>query len=142
MSVDLDNVRGVAWAIVLGKTGHSALLQLLDPLDFSLETIADIDGEAWVFGVEDVSFGAPLKGVGMGFDEVLEPIDPTVEFPYFGDMVVFPLLDRFEQGLGDALQGVRVEVGAAVKDVSGRSGRDGVVGKCVPRGDGDRRWGA
>ena len=33
-------------------------------------------------------------------------------------MVGFSLFDCFEQGLGNALQGVGVEVGAAVEDVS------------------------
>ena len=76
----------------------------------------------------------------MSFDEVLQPVDPGIELPYFGRMVVLPLFDCFEQGFGDALQGVGVEVSAAVKDVSGRSRRGGVVGESVSRGDGDRRW--
>ena len=58
----------------------------------------------------------------MGFDEVFQPVDSGVELPYFGHVVVLSLFDCFEQGFGDALQGIGVEVSAAVKDVSGRSG--------------------
>ena len=122
LSVDLDDMGGVARTVIFGEAGHRALLQLFDPLDFSLEAVADVDSESRVFGVKDISLGAALERIGVCFDEIFESIDPTVELPYFGHMVIFPLLDRFEQRLGDALQGVGVKVGAAVKDVSGRSG--------------------
>ena len=118
------------------------MLQLLDPLDFSLKAVADVDGEPRILGVEDISFRTALEGVGVCLDEVFKSIDSTIELSYLGHMIIFSLFDCFEQGFGDALQGVGVEIGAAVKDVSGRSGRDGVVGKSVPRGDRNRRWGA
>ena len=140
LGVDFDDMGSVTRTVVFGEAGHCALLQLFDPLDFSLEAVADVDGESRVFGVKDIPLGAALEGIGVCFDEIFESIDPTVEFPYFGHVVVFPLLDCFEQRLGDTLQGVRVKVGAAVKDVSGRSGRDGVVGEYVTRGNGDGRW--
>ena len=122
LSVDLDDVGGVSRAVVFGEAGHRALLQLLDPFDFLLKSVADIDGKPRIFGVEDIPLGASLEGVGMGFDEVLEPIDSRVELAYFSCVVVLPLLDCFEQCFGDPLQGVGVKVSAAVKDVSGRSG--------------------
>ena len=106
-------------AVVLGKACHRALLQLFDPFDLSLKTIADIDGEPGVFGIEDVSLGALLESVGVSLNEIFEPVDPTIEFSYLGHVVVFSLFDRLEQRLGDALQGVGVEVSAAVEDVSG-----------------------
>ena len=77
----------------------------------------------------------------MGFNEVFESIDPRIELAYLGRVVVFSLLNRLEQRFGNTLQGIGVKVGAAVKDVSGRSGRDGVVGKRVSGGDRDRRRG-
>ena len=138
LSVDLDDVGGVAWAVVLGEAGHGTLLQLFDPFNFSLKAVADIDGEAWVLGVENIPLRAPLEGVSVGLDEVFKSIDPRIELAYFGCVVILSLLDRFEQGFDNALQGVGVKVGTAVKDISGRSGRDGVVGECVPRGDGNR----
>ena len=110
---------GVARTVIFGETGHCTLFQLLDPFDFSLEAVTDVDGESRVFGVKDIPLGASLEGVSVCFDEVFESIDPTIELPYFSHMVVLPLLDRFEQRFGDALQSVGVEVGAAVKDVSG-----------------------
>ena len=122
LGINFDNVRGVARAVVFGETGHSALLQLLDPLDFSLEAVADIDGETQVFGVEDVPLRASLEGVGVGFDKVFESIDSGIELSYFGHVVILPLFDCFEQGFSDSLQGIGVEVGAAVEDVSGRAG--------------------
>ena len=141
LSVDLDDVGSVARTVVFGKAGHGALLQLLDPFDLPLKAIADIDGEPGVFGVEDIPLGASLEGVGVGFDEVFESVDPGVELAYFGCMVVLSLFNCFEQGFGDSLQGVRVKIGAAVKDVGGRAGRDGVVSD-VSRWDGNGRWGA
>ena len=33
LSIDFDDVRSVAWTVIFGEAGHSALLQLLDPLD-------------------------------------------------------------------------------------------------------------
>ena len=122
LSVDLDDVGGVARTVILGETGHSALFQLFDPLDLSLKAIANVDGEPGIFGVKDVSLGASLKGVGVSFDEVLELVDSGVELPYFGCVIIFSLFNCLEQGFGDPLQGIRVEVGAAVKDVSSRSG--------------------
>ena len=119
LSVDLDDVGSVAWAVVLGEAGHGTLLQLFDPFNFSLKAVADIDGEAWVLGVENIPLRASLEGVGVGFDEVFKSIDPRIELAYLGRMVIFSLFDRFEQCFGDPLQGVRVKIGAAVKDVSG-----------------------
>ena len=133
LSIDLDDVRGVARTVVFGEAGHSALLQLFDPFDFPLQTVADVDGEPWVLGVKDISFGAALEGVGMRLNEVFEPIDPAVEFPHLSRVVVFSLLNCFEQRLGDTLQGVGVKVSAAVENVSGRTGRDRVVGEGVSR---------
>ena len=94
------------------------MLQLFDPFDFSLETVADVDGEPRIFGVEDIPLRASLEGIGVGFDEILESIDSSVELAHFGHVIVFSLLNCFEQRLGDALQGVGVEVGAAVEDIS------------------------
>ena len=121
----------VPGTVVFSEAGDRTLLQLFDPFDFPLKAIADIDGEAWIFSVENIPLRASLESVGVGFDEVFEPIDPGVELAYFGCMVVFSLFNCFEQRLGDALQGVGVEVSAAVEDVSGRTGRDGVVGEDV-----------
>ena len=109
----------VAWTVVLGEAGHSTLLQLFDPFDFSLKAVADIDGEPGIFGVEDIPLRASLEGVGVGLDEVFESVDPGVELAYFGCVVILSLFDRFKQRLGDALQGVGVEVSTAVEDVSG-----------------------
>ena len=96
MGIDFNDVGGISRAVIFGKAGHRALLQLFDPFDFSLEAVADIDGKTRVLGVEDVPLRAALKGVGVGFDEVLESIDPRIELAYFGRVVVFPLFDRFE----------------------------------------------
>ena len=119
LSVDLDDVGSVARAVVFGEAGHSTLLQLFDPLNLPLKAIADVDGESGILGIEDIPLRASLEGVGMGFNEVFEPVDSGVELAHFGRVVVFSLFDRFEQGLGDALQGVGVKVGTTVEDVSG-----------------------
>ena len=55
----------------------------------------------------------------MGFDKILELGNSGVELSDLGDVIGFPLFNCFEQGFGDALQGVGVEVGAAVQNVSG-----------------------
>ena len=110
---------GISRAVVFGKTGHRTLLQLFDPFDFPLKAVADINGEAWVLGVEDISFGAALEGIGVSFDEVLKSGDPGIELSYLGHMVGFSLFDCFEQRLGNALEGVGVEVSAAIQDVGG-----------------------
>ena len=119
LGVNFDDVRGVSGTVVFSETGHRSLLQLFDPFDLPLKAVADVDGETRVLGVEDVPLGASLEGIGVGFDEVLKSVDPGVELSYFGCMVVLPLFDCFEQSFGDALQGVGVEVGAAVENVSG-----------------------
>ena len=119
LGVNFDDMGGVSGTVVFGEAGHRTLLQLFDPLDLSLEAIADVDSETWVFGVEDISLGASLKGVGVGLDKVLESVDAGVELPYLSRVIVLSLFDRFEQRFGNPLQGVRVEIGAAVKDVSG-----------------------
>ena len=108
----------VSGTVVFGEACHSSLLQLFDPLDLPLKTVADVNGEPGVFGVENVSLRAAFKGVGVGLDEVFKSIDPAVKLAYFGHVVVLSLLDRLEQRFGDALQGVGVKVGAAVENVS------------------------
>ena len=118
MGVDFDDVGSVAWTVVFGEAGHGTLFQLFDPFDLPLKAVADIDGKPWVLGIEDISFGASLEGVGMGLDQVFESVDPGVELSYFSGMIVFSLFNCFEQGFGDALQGVGVEIGTAVEDVS------------------------
>ena len=118
LGVDFDNVRGVCRTVIFGEAGHRSLLQLLDPLNLSLQTIADVDCKPRILSVENVSFGASLEGVSVGFDEVLQSGDPSVKLQYFGGMVGLSLFNSLEQCLGDALQGVGVEVGAAVQDVS------------------------
>ena len=119
MGIDFDDVGGISGAVVFGETGHRTLLQLFDPLDLSLKAVADVDGEAWILGVENIPLGASLEGIGVGFDKVFKSVDSGVELPYFSRVIIFSLLDRFEQCFGDSLQGVGVEVGAAVEDVSG-----------------------
>ena len=131
LGINFDDVGGVSRAIVFGEAGHSALLQLLDPLDFPLEPVADVDSESRIFGVEDIPLGASLEGVGVGLDEVFESVDSGVELAYLGCVIVFSLFNCFEQRLGDALQGVGVEIGAAIEDVSGRAGRNGVISEGV-----------
>ena len=79
------------------------MLQLFDPFNFSLKAVADIDSEPGVFDVKDIPLRASLEGVGMGFDEIFESIDSSVELAHFGRMIVFSLLDCFEQCFGDAL---------------------------------------
>ena len=111
-------MRGVPRTVVFGEAGHCPLLQLLDPLNLSLQTIADVNCKPWILGIEDVSFGAPLEGISMGFDEVFQSGDSSVELQHFGSVVGLPLFNGFEQRLSNALQGVGVEVGAAVQDVS------------------------
>ena len=140
LSVDFDDVWGVARAVVFGEASHRTLLQLFDPLDLPLKAVADVDGEPWILGVEDIPLGASLEGVGVGFDQVFKSVDSGVELSHFSSVVVLPLLDCFEQGFGNALQGIGVEVGAAVEDVSSRAGRDRVVGESVTGWNGDRRW--
>ena len=86
----------VSRTVVFSETGHCALLQLFDPLDFLLEAIANVDSEPWVFGVEDVSLWAALEGVGVSSNQVFESGDPGIKFQYFGGVVSFPLFDCFE----------------------------------------------
>ena len=116
------------------------MFQLFDPFDLPLKAVANIDGKSWVLGIEDIPLGASLESVGVGFDQIFESVDPGVELSYFGGMIVFSLFNCFEQGFGDALQGVRVEIGAAVEDVSSRAGRDRVVGESMTGRNGNRRW--
>ena len=96
LSVDLDDVGSVARAVVLGEAGHGALLQLFDPFDLPLKAVADVDSKSGILGIEDIPLRASLEGVGVGFDEVFESVDSSVELAHFGHVIVFPLLDCFE----------------------------------------------
>ena len=117
LSVNFDDVRSVSGAVLFGVTRHRALLQLLDPFDLPFKAIADVDSESRVFGVENVPLRATLERLGMLLDQVFKSIDPLVELLDFGFVKVFSLFKCLEQRLGDALQGVRVEVGAHVENV-------------------------
>ena len=110
-------MRGVPGAVIFGETGHRALFQLFDPLDFPLKTVADVNGESWILGVENIPLGATFEGVSVSFDEVLKSGDSSIELPYFGHMVGLSLLDRFEKCFSDTLQCIGVKIGAAVEDV-------------------------
>ena len=103
LSVDLDDVGGVSGTILFSVACHRALLQLFDPLNLSLEAVADVDGEPREPGVENVPFRAAFESVGMFLHEFFESDDPTVEPLYLGLVIVFTLLNCFEQRLGDAL---------------------------------------
>ena len=80
LSIDFDDVGGVARTVVFGEAGNCALLQLFDPFDLALEAVADVNGEPGVFGVEDVSLRAVLEGVGVGLDQIFESDDTGIEF--------------------------------------------------------------
>ena len=86
----------VSRATIFGEASHRALLQLFDPLDFPLKTVADVDSEPRVFCVEDVPLWATLKGVGVSLDKVFESVDPGIELPYFSGMVVLSVFNRLE----------------------------------------------
>ena len=60
LSVDFDDVGSIPGTVLFGVARHCALLQLFDPLDLSLKTVADVDGERGVFGVENVPLWATL----------------------------------------------------------------------------------
>ena len=107
----------VSRAIVFGIARNRALLQLLDPLNLALKAVADIDSERGVFGIENVPLWAAFEGLSVLLDEIFESDDPTVEFLYLGLVVFFSLFEGLEQRLGDALQGVGVEIGAHVENV-------------------------
>ena len=62
LSIDLDDMGSVAWTVIFGEAGHCALLQLFDPFDFPLQSVANVDGEPRVLGVKDIPFGAALEG--------------------------------------------------------------------------------
>ena len=79
LGIDFDDMGSVPGTVIFGETGHSTLLQLLDPFDFSLQAIADVDSEPWVFGVKDISLGTTFEGVGVGFDKVFKSGDLGVE---------------------------------------------------------------
>ena len=96
LGVNFDDVGSISRAVVLGEAGHRTLLQLFNPLDFSLKAIADVDGEARVLGIENIPLGASLEGVGVGFNEIFESVDSSVELAYLGRVVVFPLFDGSE----------------------------------------------
>ena len=129
---------GISGSVVFGVACHRTLLQLFDPFDFPLKAVADIDGERRVLGIENVPFRAAFEGLSVLLEEVLEPVDPAIKLLHLGLMVGLALFDGFEQRLGDALEGVGVKVGAHVEYVSGRAGRDGVIGGGVSRRDRDR----
>ena len=80
LGVNFDNVRGVSRTVIFGEAGHRSLLQLFDPFDFSLQTVADVDSETWVFGVKNVPLRAAFEGVGVGLDKVFESEDSSIEF--------------------------------------------------------------
>ena len=79
------------------------MLQLLDPLDLLLKAVANVDGEIWVLGVENIPLRASFEGVSVGFDEVFESVDSGIELPHFGRVIILSLFDRFEQCLGNPL---------------------------------------
>ena len=118
LSVDFDDVGSVSGAVFFGVARHCALLQLFDPLDLSLKAVADVDGERRVLGVENVPLWAAFESVGVFLDQVFKSVDPTVELLYLDPVVILSLLESFEQRPGDALQGVGVEVGTHVENVS------------------------
>ena len=96
LSIDFDDVGGISGTVVFGEAGHRALFQLFDPLDFSLQTVADVDSEPGILGIENIPLRASLEGVGVSFDEIFKSVDSRIEFAYFGRVVVFPLFDCFK----------------------------------------------
>ena len=96
LSVNFDDMGGVSRTVVFGVACHRTLLQLFDPLDLPLKAVADINGERWVLGVENIPLWATFEGFGVLPEEVLEPIDLAIELLHLGLMVGLSLFNGFE----------------------------------------------
>ena len=111
LHIQIDNVRGLIWALLFVEPGDSTVLQLLDPLCWFKDPVAKGDEEV---GDLPVIFNVPIEGmfeyVFVVFNTIVEPADLLLEAMDFDVFLGVVSGNGHEEPLCDSLEDVGVEV--------------------------------
>ena len=109
--IQMNDVRGLIWALLFMEPSNSSVFQLLDPLHWLKDPIAEGNVEVGHLSVVfNVSIGGMFKYVFIVFDAVMEPADLLVEAVDFADLLSIASGDGCKEPLCDGSEDVSVEV--------------------------------
>ena len=122
LCIQIDNIRGLIWALLLMEPGNSTVFELFDPLcqleDSVTQGNEEMGDSPVIF---DVSVGGAFKYVFVVFDLVMESSDLFLEATDFDVFVGIASGNGCEEPFCDGSKDVGVEV-----RVCCQSGRNGI----------------
>jgi hypothetical protein len=112
LHIQVNNVRGLIWALLLMKSGDPSIFQLLDPLGRFEDSIAEGNIEVGHPPVIlNIAVGGLLKYVFVMFDAVMESADLLLEVADFTGLLGVMLGDGCEEPISDGSEDVCVKIG-------------------------------
>jgi hypothetical protein len=109
--IQINNVRGLIRALLFMEPGDSSIFQLLDPLHWLEDPIAEGNVEV---GHSPVILNVPVRGtfkyVFIVFNVVVEPADLLVEVVDFAGLLSITSGDGYEEPLCDGSEDIGIEV--------------------------------
>ena len=122
LCIQIDNIWGLIWALLLVEPSDSAVFKLLDPVCWLEDSIAQGNEEVGDSPVIfDVSVGGTFKYVFVMLDPIVEPGDLFFEATDFDIFMGVTSGDGCEKPFGDGSEDVGVEV-----RVCCQGGRNGI----------------
>ena len=110
LCIEINDIRGLIWALAFVKAGDSAVFQPLDPFSRAEDSIAQGNVELGNLPVvDDVSFQGSFKLVLVVFDMILQTCGLSLEVMHFDGCLCLILGDCSKEAISDCLEDVRVE---------------------------------
>ena len=111
LRIQIDNVRGLIRALLFMEPGDSSVFQLLDPLCWLEDPVAEGNVEVGYSPVVlNVPIGGMFKYVFIVFNVVVEPMDLLIEAVDFAGLLSIALGNGCEEPLCDGSEDVGIEV--------------------------------
>ena len=124
LHIQVDNVRGLIRALLLMVSGDSSILQLLDPLGWSEDSIAkgnvEVGHPPIVF---NVSVGFSFIYIFIVFDTVVEPTDLLFEMADLAGLLGITSSDGGEEPFSNGSKDVCIEIGVGCQGGCNCTGR-------------------
>jgi hypothetical protein len=142
LSIDLDEVRATARAIVYSEYGEHTLVEHFDPFGGVMEPIADGHCEIWILGIFNIPLWTVLEVFFIGLDTGLKAGNFFFKVSLLIDMALLPNSDSTDQRGGNLLEYDCIDV-----SIHGKGYGDGARGLqsferwvFLDLGLGEREW--
>ena len=111
LRIQIDNIGGLIWALLLVEASDSSVFELLDPLCHLEDSIPNGNEEVgYPPVVLDISIGGAFEYVFIVLDAVVESADLFVKAVDFASLLSVTLGDGCEEPLCDGSKDVSIEV--------------------------------